>query len=202
MINKKILIYIINIVIYNITMPKKNIDNDDISNNEDNSDIESSFMSDEMSEEENSEITDYEDDDLDYDSDNNDMDDTETKQSEQTNINTSLSEDFIQNPERSIFYSDNKRNNIKIYVDDSERISKPILTKYEYVRILAERTKQIASGAKPMILNASELLKKLTPKEIAKIEIKNKTIPFIIIRDIGQNRYEKWKISELENFYE
>lgn len=79
------------------------------------------------------------------------------------------------------------------YVPDNERISKPYLTKYEYVRILGDRTKQLIEGAKPLIKN----YKNLSPKEIAKLEIKYKTIPFYIHRTLPSGKIERWKVSEL-----
>jgi len=40
------------------------------------------------------------------------------------------------------------------FTDKSQRITKPLLSKYEYVRLLQERTTQLINGAKPMIKNA------------------------------------------------
>jgi DNA-directed RNA polymerase subunit K/omega len=55
-----------------------------------------------------------------------------------------------------------------VLIGKNVRISKPILTKYEFVRLLTDRTKQLAQGAKQMLKNTSEL----SSKEIAKLEIK------------------------------
>ena len=74
------------------------------------------------------------------------------------------------------------------------RLTKPILTKYEFVRILTDRTKQLAQGAKPMLKNINGL----SSKEIAKLELKNKTVPLIIERPIPNSNVERWKLSELE----
>ena len=75
-----------------------------------------------------------------------------------------------------------------------ERLSKPILFKYEKVRILSTRAKQLANGAKPMIKNTEGL----SSKEIALLELKNKLIPLIIQRPIPNSGFERWKLSELE----
>ncbi len=74
------------------------------------------------------------------------------------------------------------------------KLSKPILTKYEFVRILTDRTKQLAQGAKPMLKNIDNL----SSKEIAKLELKNKIAPIIIERPIPNSNPERWKLSELE----
>jgi len=82
-------------------------------------------------------------------------------------------------------------NNIK-YVKPEDRITKPYLFEFERVRILGERAKQISMGAKPMIKNVDTL----DPKSIARLEIENKVIPLIILRELPDGRIEKWKISE------
>lgn len=74
------------------------------------------------------------------------------------------------------------------------RLCKPILFKYEKVRLLADRSRQLAQGAKPMIKNTTGL----SHKEIALLELKNKLIPLIIERPIPNAGTEKWRLSELE----
>ena len=74
------------------------------------------------------------------------------------------------------------------------KLTKPILTKYEFVRLLTDRTKQLAQGAKPMLKN----IEGLSSKEIAKLELKNKIIPLIIERPVPNSGVERWKLSELE----
>jgi DNA-directed RNA polymerase I, II, and III subunit RPABC2 len=76
----------------------------------------------------------------------------------------------------------------------NDRISKPFLTKYEKVRLLSDRTRQLAQGAKPMVKNTSGY----SHKDIAKMELKSKLIPLIIERPIPNVGTEKWKLSELE----
>ena len=56
------------------------------------------------------------------------------------------------------------------YLSDKERISVNRLTKYEMVRILGERTKQITMGAKPLIKNS----KNLTNEQIVNEEFSTK----------------------------
>lgn len=88
----------------------------------------------------------------------------------------------------------------ELFADDdfkmkkTERLSKPILFKYEKVRLLSTRAKQLAQGAKPMIKN----IVGLSPKEIALLELKNKVIPLIIERPVPNSGVERWKLSELE----
>ena len=86
---------------------------------------------------------------------------------------------------------------LKTYINDFNKnikLSKPILTKYEFVRLLTDRTKQLAQGAKPMLKN----IQGLSSKEIAKLELKNKIIPLIIERPVPNSHVERWKLTELE----
>lgn len=82
----------------------------------------------------------------------------------------------------------------EVYVPDSQRITKPVMTKYERVRIIGDRTKQLSLGAKSMIIGVENM----DPKEVAKLELKKKVMPLIIIRPLPSGKKEKWKVSELE----
>ena len=77
------------------------------------------------------------------------------------------------------------------------RISKPNITKYERVRILGERTKQIIMGAKPLVKTNDN---NLTPYDIALLEYDNNMIPLKIKRYLPNNTYEIWKFYELNKF--
>lgn len=80
-----------------------------------------------------------------------------------------------------------------IYVTNDNRITRPILTKYEYVRILTDRIKQLTLGAKPLLKNINGL----DDKEIAILEIKNRVCPFKIERPLPNGQKEVFKLSEL-----
>lgn len=76
-----------------------------------------------------------------------------------------------------------------------KRITKPVLTKYERVRLIGDRTRQLASGAKPMLKN----IKGLSSLEVAKLELEHNMIPLIIERPLPNNLKERWFIHELEH---
>lgn len=82
---------------------------------------------------------------------------------------------------------------IDTYVDPAERVTFPILTKYEYVRLLSTRTAQLASGAKMMIKNGENM----DPRDIAQYELETKQMPINVIRPLPNGKKELWKISEL-----
>lgn len=92
-----------------------------------------------------------------------------------------------------LFDEDDEQN--QAYVGDSERITKPFLTKYERVRLIGDRTKQLAGGAKPMIKGAEHL----SSKDIAILELEHNVLPLIIERPLPNGIKEKWKISELKH---
>ena len=70
------------------------------------------------------------------------------------------------------------------------------MTRYEFVRIIGERTKQLTMGAKPLI-KQSKLSEEFTYTEIAIEELKLNAIPFKI-RRLVKDHYELWAIEELD----
>lgn len=75
----------------------------------------------------------------------------------------------------------------------SSNITSNKMTKYERAKILGVRAQMLASGAKPLIEVSKHIDDVL---EIAKLELKQKKIPFIIKRKISNN-YEYWKIDDM-----
>lgn len=88
---------------------------------------------------------------------------------------------------------ENDKKEKSIYVKPDERVTKPFLFEFERVRILGERARQLSLGAKPMLKNIDNF----DPKLIAKMELEQKVIPLIILRELPDGRIEKWKVSEL-----
>jgi DNA-directed RNA polymerase subunit K/omega len=71
----------------------------------------------------------------------------------------------------------------------------PFITRYEKARILGERTKQINSGAKPIIEVDSNIIDGYL---IALKEYEQKKIPFIIKRPLPNGGCEYWRFEDLE----
>ena len=89
--------------------------------------------------------------------------------------------------------SDNYNDLYKNY-DISKNKSEPIMTKYEYTKILGIRAQQIAMGAEPLI----EVTKDLdSVVEIAKEEIRQRKTPIILERKIGEGEFDYWKLEDL-----
>lgn len=79
------------------------------------------------------------------------------------------------------------------YLSKENRISANRLTKYEMVRILGERTKQLTMGAKPLVKNYQHL----SYDKIAEEEFIRNVIPFKIKRPLPNGKYEIWTLDEL-----
>ena len=95
----------------------------------------------------------------------------------------------------------NEGNNKKVIVNKEDRISDGFISEYEYVRVLSIRSKQIMLGGKIMLKNGEELRKRMSPREIAEMEIKGKCCPLIIVREMCNGTVEKWSVNELEVLY-
>lgn len=89
-------------------------------------------------------------------------------------------------------------------VSDSERMTKPRLTKFEFVRIIETRITQIKNGAAPMVDIPPE--KSHNVRYIVKKEFKEGKVPIKLKRHLPEDKdgnipVETWKISELkQNF--
>jgi len=86
------------------------------------------------------------------------------------------------------------RNSTGTIIDDLHK-TMPFMTKYEYTRILGIRAKQLNSGATPFTLISEDMLNGYT---IAKKELHEKKIPFIIRRPIPSGASEYWRLEDLE----
>ena len=118
-------------------------------------------------------------------------------------INEGIKEDIDEEEinEEEINEGVNKGDNKKVIVSKENRISDGFISEYEYVRVLSIRSKQIMLGGKIMLNNGEELRKRLSPREIAEMEIKGKCCPLIIVREMCNGTVERWSVNELELLY-
>jgi DNA-directed RNA polymerase I, II, and III subunit RPABC2 len=86
------------------------------------------------------------------------------------------------------------KNSEGIIIDPLHRTI-PYLTKYEKARVLGQRSKQIETGAKPLV-KVPEFV--IDAYIIAELELKEKKIPFIIRRPIPGGACEYWNLKDLE----
>lgn len=79
-------------------------------------------------------------------------------------------------------------------VPNDQRKSLNILFKYERTKIIGLRATQLSRGVKPLISFDRYNFK---PIEIAKEELKNKLLPYLISRKMPDGSVEIWDIKEL-----
>ena len=117
-------------------------------------------------------------------------------------INEGIKEDIDEEVnEEDINEGVNPGDNKKVIVSKENRISDGFISEYEYVRVLSIRSKQIMLGGKIMLKNGEELRKRMSPREIAEMEIKGKCCPLIIVREMCNGTIERWSVNELELLY-
>lgn len=77
---------------------------------------------------------------------------------------------------------------------DTTHRSPPFLTVYERTKILGTRTNQLADGAMPFI-SVPEYVTQ--PLEIAKMELEQRRLPYILKRPMPDGTFEYWRLSDL-----
>lgn len=97
-------------------------------------------------------------------------------------------EEFIDNEETELPVENSSE-----YVTKEYRVSSNRLTKYEMVRILGERTKQLTMGAKPLI----KKYQGLSYDKVAEEEFRHNMIPYKIKRPLPNGKFEIWTLDEL-----
>ncbi len=77
------------------------------------------------------------------------------------------------------------------------KISKMIMTKYEFDAVISLRTTQISMGAIPFVDVVDEIKSNIDLRKVAIQELKENKIPFIIKRPLPNNKYEYIRIRDL-----
>ena len=87
-------------------------------------------------------------------------------------------------------------NNESIYekINLSNKISEPVLTKYEKAKIIGISAQQIETGRIPSLEIPSNIT---NPIDIAEYELIKKKTPFIIKRKLPNNNFEYFTIDQL-----
>jgi DNA-directed RNA polymerases I, II, and III subunit RPABC2 len=77
---------------------------------------------------------------------------------------------------------------------DPNHTSLPFLTVYERTKILGTRANQIADGARAFVKVPDHVI---DPLEIAKLELEQRRLPFILKRPMPDGTFEYWRLSDL-----
>lgn len=77
---------------------------------------------------------------------------------------------------------------------DSNHRTYPFITLYERTKIIGLRSNQLSQGSKPFI----DVPPHITDvRDIARLELEQKRLPFIIKRPLPNGSYEYWRLSDL-----
>ena len=77
---------------------------------------------------------------------------------------------------------------------DPNHKSVPFLTQYERTKVLGMRANQLSQGARPYV-DVPEYITDVG--EIARLELKERRLPFIIRRPMPNGTHEYWRLSDL-----
>ncbi len=78
---------------------------------------------------------------------------------------------------------------------DENHTTYPFLTVYEKTKILGFRTNQLSQGARPYLEAIPEEITDV--KEIARLELYQKRLPYILKRPLPDGTYEYWRLADL-----
>lgn len=77
---------------------------------------------------------------------------------------------------------------------DPNHRSPPFLTQYEKTKIIGMRANQLSQGARPYIKVPEHVT---SVSEIARMELQQRRLPFIVKRPMPNGSFEYWRISDL-----
>jgi DNA-directed RNA polymerase I, II, and III subunit RPABC2 len=77
---------------------------------------------------------------------------------------------------------------------DANHISYPFLNKYEITKIIGHRANELSQGARPYINLEPHIT---DPKEIARMELEQHRLPYIIKRPMPNGKFEYWRLTDL-----
>lgn len=80
---------------------------------------------------------------------------------------------------------------------DPHHRTQPFLTLFEKTKILGFRTNQLAQGARPFVDVPAYVTSTL---EIAKMELDQRRLPFIVKRPLPDGSFEYWRLSDMAVF--
>lgn len=75
-----------------------------------------------------------------------------------------------------------------------QRMTNPIITKYEFAKIIGMRAAQIGANSPIYIKLTQDQLKGISAIDIAQLEFKAKKIPYLIRRVHPNGYYEDWQV--------
>jgi DNA-directed RNA polymerase I, II, and III subunit RPABC2 len=82
---------------------------------------------------------------------------------------------------------------------NESKVSKPIMTKYEFNQIISQRATMLAHGAVPFVeFDNKEIKNNMELRKIAIKELKEGKLPFIVKRPLPNNKYDLYRVRDLD----
>lgn len=124
---------------------------------------------------------------------------------QQTLVRPELRKLYQQHPECLLEYIETVLPKVPLKVnlptlvgDDAKRDENhktyPFLTQYEKTKIIGLRANQISQGSRPFISVPEHIT---DVREIARLELEQKRLPFIVKRPLPNGKYEYWRLADL-----
>lgn len=123
-------------------------------------------------------------------------DDAEVEETEEKTYFSNPIETLLKHhPECVLEYEESEQSTIPITssLNDKKHRSMPFLSTFERTKILGFRTNQLAQGARPYVRVPDHITDVL---DIAKIELEERRLPYIIKRYMPDGTYEKFRLSD------
>ena len=89
-------------------------------------------------------------------------------------------------------------NKVFTSLNNKNKISKLIMTKYEFNLVISQRTVQLSQGFIPFVKIDKNIKSNMDLRKIALEELKQGKIPFIIKRPLPNDKYEFVRIKDLD----
>lgn len=109
----------------------------------------------------------------------------------QANIRPELRKLYTQHPELIIDYVEAV---VPLLVGKDNHKTYPFLTHYEKTKIIGLRANQLSQGAHPYIVVPEYIT---SVRDIARMELEQKRLPFIVKRPLPNGSYEYWRLADL-----
>ena len=82
---------------------------------------------------------------------------------------------------------------------DKEKVSKPIMTKYEFNQIISSRANQLSLGSIPFVdCKDLNIKSNMQLRKVALQELTEGKLPYILKRPLPNNKFEYFRIRDLD----
>ena len=84
---------------------------------------------------------------------------------------------------------------------DKSKISKPLMTKYEFNQVISLRTNQLSLGSEPFVSIENTIKTNMDFRQIALEEMRQGKLPYVIKRQLPNGKSEYFRFIYCANFF-